>query len=68
MSEQLELEVENIKCGGCAQTIQDGLKTLAGIDAVDVDIASGHLSINGNHLSKDAIGTKLAELGFPIKG
>ena len=67
MSEQLELDVENVKCGGCASTIQEGLTTLPGIDKVDVNIENGHLSISGDALAESAIREKLASLGFPAK-
>ncbi|MCW9023595.1 MAG: heavy-metal-associated domain-containing protein [Gammaproteobacteria bacterium] len=68
MSAQLELDVENIKCGGCAQTIRDGLTPMEGIETIDVDISSGHVSITGSNLSEEPVANKLAELGFPVKG
>jgi len=67
MSEQIELDVENVKCGGCASTIEEGLKSLAGIENVEVEIESGHVSISGDSLSEAAIREKLAALGFPAK-
>ncbi|NOZ37776.1 MAG: heavy-metal-associated domain-containing protein [Gammaproteobacteria bacterium] len=67
MSEHLELDVENVKCGGCASAIQDGLKPLGGIANVEVEIESGHVSISGGPLSETAIREKLAALGYPVK-
>ena len=67
MSESLELDVENVKCAGCASAIQDGLASLKGIEKAEVEIASGHLSIRGDALSETAIREKLAELGYPAK-
>ena len=70
MTDTLELLVENIKCGGCAQSIRDGLTALDGIESVDVELESGTVMISGNDLSisETDIQTKLAELGFPVKG
>ena len=67
MSEQMEFDVENVKCGGCASAIQDGLKPLEGVDEVEVNIENSHVSISGNALSESAIREKLATLGFPAK-
>jgi hypothetical protein len=39
-----QIQVENIKCGGCAKTIRTTIGELAGIDSVDVDIAEGMVS------------------------
>ena len=70
MTDTLELLVDNIKCGGCAQSIRDGLTPLEGIESVDVEIESGAVRISGNDLnfSETDIQAKLTELGFPVKG
>jgi copper chaperone len=62
----LDLTVQNVKCGGCASAIQEGLTGLPGIERVKVDIASGHVHIEGDKLDPDTIGARLAELGYPI--
>lgn len=67
MSEHLELEVENVKCGGCVSAIQEGLKPLDGIENVEVEIENGHVSISGGSFSETAIREKLATLGYPAK-
>ncbi len=67
MSENLELDVENVKCGGCASAIQEGLESLEGVGKVDVEIDTGHVSINGSPLFETAIREKLADLGYPVK-
>ena len=67
MSEQLEIDVQNVKCGGCASAIKEGLTPLPGVDSVEVDIDSGHVSIRGRDLPEDAILDKLFVLGFPAK-
>ena len=63
----LELQVDNVKCGGCANTIREGLLTLHGIHEVTVDIASGAVSILGEDYNDKEIHTKLGELGFPVR-
>jgi copper chaperone len=64
--EELELRVSNVKCGGCANAIRDGLLTLPGVEAIDVDIATGTVHISGTVLDTTTIQTKLGELGYPV--
>lgn len=64
--EELKLRVANVKCGGCASTIRDGLLTLPGIASIEVDIATGTVQISGTDIDTTAIQTKLDELGYPV--
>lgn len=57
--------VKNVKCGGCAGAIENGLKTLPGIDSVDVEIDSGKVTVSGSDLSREQLAAKLQELGYP---
>ncbi|MHB8473763.1 MAG: heavy-metal-associated domain-containing protein [Gammaproteobacteria bacterium] len=57
--------VQNIKCGGCANAIQAGLQTLAGVTGVAVDIPSGQVDVSGTELNRATLAAKLAELGYP---
>jgi copper chaperone len=63
MSERFE--VDNVKCGGCAAAIRDGLSELAGVESVEVDIASGQVEVAGSDLDRGELGTRLASLGYP---
>ncbi len=60
---EIELTAGNIKCGGCAQAIRDGLADLA--DDVEVDIDTGKVLVRGKQLDETAIRNKLADLGYP---
>ena len=66
-TEQLDIQSSKIKCGGCVSAIENGLKDVAGISEVKVDIESNVVTVNGNGLDKDAIENKLAELGYPAQ-
>lgn len=57
--------VKNIKCGGCVSAIENGLKTLPGIDSVEVTIDGGKVTVTGTDLSREQIAEKLSELGYP---
>lgn len=65
---QENFSASNIKCGGCAANIENGLKTLAGVSDIKVDISSGNVTVSGENLDRASISQKLAELGYPEKG
>ncbi|WJW74854.1 heavy-metal-associated domain-containing protein [Thiohalobacter sp. IOR34] len=62
---QEQFKVQNVKCGGCAKTIQDGLGGLPGVEGVEVEVDSGTVTVSGNTLERAALAAKLAELGYP---
>ena len=59
--------VQNVKCGGCASNIQNGLSQLEGVEQVDVIIESGAVSVQGGQLNRGTLSHKLTELGYPEK-
>jgi copper chaperone len=62
------IQVENIKCGGCASTIKTRLSELASVDACEVDIENGIVSINGDEQHRQSVADKLLALGYPETG
>ena len=63
-----ELSVENIKCGGCANTITTKLNALDAVSDSQVDIENGVVTITGDESSKTEIAQLLLKLGYPEKG
>jgi copper chaperone len=64
-----EIVVENIKCGGCAATIQKELKTLQGVDRVEIDVNSGTVTIHYFDIRvAESAKKKLDSLGYPEIG
>ena len=57
--------VKNVKCGGCASTIHDGLLSLAGVKDVAVVIQGGEVTVSGEDLDRAALAQKLSQLGYP---
>ncbi|MGC9386187.1 MAG: heavy-metal-associated domain-containing protein [Hydrogenovibrio sp.] len=63
------LEVENIKCGGCAHTIETKLAALAGVTQVTVDVAAGLVTFESEAASSgETVASTLASIGYPQKG
>lgn len=64
---EYSIEVENIKCSGCANSIRKAVSTFEGVATVDVDIENETISFTGN-ADLDLIKNKLKQMGYPEKG
>lgn len=66
---QIVIEVENIKCGGCANSITGKLKENEHIQDVTVDIENGAVTLetDSDAIRDDAI-SRLLKMGYPEKG
>ncbi len=63
------IDVENIKCGGCANTIQKRLIETHDLDQVEVDIELGRITATSTvEGQEDLIGETLLALGYPKQG
>jgi copper chaperone len=63
-----EIEVENIKCGGCAGSIVSGLKALEGVSAVQVNVEQGRVTVDGEDALRSMVCEHLKKLGYPEAG
>lgn len=62
------LEVENIRCGGCVNTITRKLMSDERIKAVKVDIEAQTITLDSEVDIKDSAQTLLFSLGYPVRG
>lgn len=62
------ITVENIKCGGCANSIRKALTAIRGVTDVDVDIEKGDIRVNAENEMRAAVTKRLLELGYPESG
>ena len=63
------LEIQNLKCGGCAYTITKKLTELVGITNITVDTNSSSININStNEEALEEAKTLLYKLGYPVLG
>ena len=63
-----EIQIENLKCGGCAATIKKGLLGLEGVKDVNVDVEKSIVSISSDSENIEEIKLKLSKLGYPETG
>ena len=63
------LEIQNLKCHGCANTIVSQLSKTDGVTRVEVNTTTNEVSfaINDGKLL-DVVTKKLAQLGYPVVG
>ena len=63
-----DIAVENIKCGGCANTITTRLTQLENVASCDVNVETGVVTIGGDESHKDEVAQLLLKLGYPESG
>ena len=61
-------EVVNIKCGGCARSIESALRADPRVRHVDVDITTGVVSVDADEGARDDARAALLRLGYPETG
>lgn len=63
------LQIQNLKCGGCAHTIETRLNELEGISNIIVDNDAHSVSFNYNKIKElESAKTVLSTLGYPVAG
>lgn len=63
------LQIQNLKCHGCANTIVTQLSKLDGISEVKVNNDTNEVSFNSNSETEFGLAKqKLSDLGYPIEG
>lgn len=60
------LEVENVKCGGCANTLITSLKEEFGNVEVNLDVNPRKITLDLEDSKKEALKLKLRSLGYPL--
>ncbi len=69
--QSIKIEVDNLKCGGCENTIHNSILKLDGVHEVQIDSETSELSIvyeGDKQVTENLIEKKLALLGYPRKG
>lgn len=59
--------IQNLKCGGCANSIVKGLSKIEGITNVSVDVETNHVSFESQSEGLlDQVADKLLQMGYPL--
>ncbi|WP_024850392.1 heavy-metal-associated domain-containing protein [Hydrogenovibrio kuenenii] len=64
-----KLQVENIKCGGCANSIEKKLSSLEGVSNIVVNIEAGEVSFVASSSEQvEQVKHQLEAMGYPEEG
>lgn len=64
----IHLEVQGMSCGGCVKSVNTALKSLPGVGTVEVDLPTGHVTVNGDFpQGGDPLVLALTAAGYPAK-
>jgi copper chaperone CopZ len=58
--------VQGMTCSHCALSVREEVSEVAGVAAVDVDLASGRLSVSGSGVDPRAVRAAVAEAGYEV--
>jgi copper chaperone len=61
-----EYVVEGMSCEHCVLSVTDEVSEVAGVEHVDVDLATGRLVVSGD-ASDEAVSEAVAEAGYAVK-
>ena len=58
--------VDGMTCRHCVLSVTEEVTDVPGVALVDVDLASGRLTVTGSDLSDEAIATAVAGAGYEV--
>ena len=63
------IEILNLKCGGCVNTVKKGLLSIDGIEVVEVDLENSNVMIpTEDEQVLIQVKAKLSKMGYPELG
>jgi copper chaperone CopZ len=62
----IEHTVQGMTCGHCVLSVREEVGDVAGVERVDVDLASGRLVVVGEGVDEAAVRAAVAEAGYRV--
>jgi copper ion binding protein len=60
--------VQGMTCGHCVSSVSTEVGKVAGVSGVDVDLATGRVTVTGDGYTDERIRTAVDEAGFELVG
>ncbi len=60
------LKVEGMSCNHCVMAVKNALGELDGVQNVDVELASGNVTVTGEALNDDAMKAAIDDAGYEV--
>lgn len=67
MADEQSYQVDGMTCAHCRAAVIEGVGALAGVEEVDVDLASGRMVVRGGALDDAAVAAAVAEAGYEVR-
>ena len=58
--------VQGMTCAHCVMSVREEVAEVSGVTAVDVDLASGRMSVTGEGVDDGAVREAVAEAGYRV--
>ena len=58
--------VRGMTCAHCVMSVREEVSEVPGVRAVEVDLASGRMTVSGQNLSDDAVRAAVADAGYEV--
>ena len=65
-TETRDYTVQGMTCTHCVLSVREEVSDVSGVSAVDVDLASGRITVAGRDVSDDAVREAVAEAGYEV--
>ena len=66
VSSDSQMIVAGMTCNHCVMSVREEVAEVPGVTSVDVDLASGRLTVTGAGYSEEAIKAAVAEAGYEV--
>ena len=66
ISEARDYTVRGMSCAHCMLSVSEEVSEVAGVLDVDVDLASGRMTVIGQDISDEAVHAAVAEAGYEL--
>jgi copper chaperone CopZ len=61
-----EYTVQGMTCAHCVASVREEVSEVPGVEAVDVDLASGRMTVEGAGVDESAVRAAVAEAGYAV--
>jgi copper chaperone len=65
-TENRDYTVHGMTCSHCVLSVREEVSEVSGVSAVDVDLASGRMTVTGRSIDDDAVRAAVAEAGYEV--
>ncbi len=66
-AESRSYAVSGMTCEHCVRSVREEVSEVAGVTAVDVDLASGRMTVTGAGVSDEAVQAAVADAGYEAR-